>query len=157
MTIKYFISDVDGCLNDGRIYWDAAGQKPFKAFGNYDHDGVKLLRDHVKLIFISADKHGWDIIKSRVEKHMRCELHCVPEADRYMFVEKYGFENVAYMGDGIHDARIIREAKIGIAPAQARIEARKSADFVTPSNGGEGAYLDAAIHLMKQLGIPYEF
>jgi 3-deoxy-D-manno-octulosonate 8-phosphate phosphatase (KDO 8-P phosphatase) len=154
---KYFISDIDGCLNDGNIYWDADGQKPFKAFGNYDHDGVKLLRNHVKLIFISADKHGWDIIKSRVEEHMGCELHLVPEKTRYSFVESYGFDNLAYMGDGIHDAKIIKAAKLGIAPAQARIEAKQSANYVTPSRGGEGAYLDACVHIMKQMGIPYEF
>lgn len=155
--IKYFISDIDGCLNDGRIYWDADGQKPFKAFGNYDHDGVKLLRDHVKLIFISADKHGWEILSSRIVKHMKCDLYYVPEAERFRFVEKYGFDDVAYMGDGIYDAKIIKEAKIGIAPAQARVEARRQADYVTPSNGGEGAYLDACVHIMKTLGIPYEF
>ena len=154
---KYFISDVDGCLNDGNIYWDAEGQKPFKAFGNYDHDGVKLLRDHVKLVFISADKHGWDIMQSRVERHMKCELIYVTEKERYKFVESYGFDNIAYMGDGIHDAAIIKAAKLGIAPAQARIEARTAADYVTPSRGGEGAYLDAAVYIMKQMGIPYEF
>lgn len=157
IMFKYFISDIDGCLNDGRIYWDAQGQKPFKAFGNYDHDGVKLLRDHVKLIFISADRHGWDILKSRVADHMKCELHYVPEADRYNFVAQYGFDEVAYMGDGIFDAKIIRAAKLGIAPAQARIEAKRAADYITPSKGGEGAYLDACVHIMKQMEIPYEF
>lgn len=155
--IKTFISDIDGCLNDGRIYWDADGQKPFKAFGNYDHDGVKLLRDHVRIIFISADKHGWDIIKSRVEQHMKCELYCVPEKDRFEFVKSYNFDELAYMGDGIYDAKIIQHARIGIAPAQARIEARNMATYITPSNGGEGAYLDACVHIMKKMGIPYEF
>jgi len=154
---EYFISDVDGCLNDGKIYWAADGQKPFKAFGNYDHDGVKLLKNHIKLIFISADKHGWDILKTRIVDHMKCELHYVPEKDRFKFVESYGFGKVAYMGDGIYDAKILSSAKLGIAPAQARIEARQSADFVTPSNGGEGAYLDAALHIMKLMDLRYEF
>ena len=104
---EYFISDVDGCLNDGRIYWAADGEKPFKAFGNYDHDGVKLLRNHVKLIFISADKHGWDILKTRIVDHMKCELYYVPEKDRFKFVENYGFDKVAYMGDGVYDAKIL--------------------------------------------------
>jgi 3-deoxy-D-manno-octulosonate 8-phosphate phosphatase (KDO 8-P phosphatase) len=154
---EYFISDVDGCLNDGKIYWAADGQKPFKAFGNYDHDGVKLLKNHIKLIFISADKHGWDILKTRIVDHMKCELHYVPEKDRFKFVEYYGFDKVAYMGDGVYDAKILSSAKLGIAPAQARIEARQAADFVTPSNGGEGAYLDAALHIMKLMDIQYEF
>jgi len=155
--IKTFISDVDGCLNDGRIYWGADGKKPFKAFGNYDHDGVKLLRNHVKLVFISADRHGWDILESRIVNHMKCDLFYVPEKERFEFVKNYGFDEVAFMGDGIYDAKIIKSSKIGIAPAQARIEARLAADYVTPSNGGEGAYLDACIHIMKQTGIPYEF
>lgn len=155
--IKYFISDVDGCLNDGNIYWGADGEKPFKAFGNYDHDGVKLLRDHVKIIFISADRHGWDILKTRIVDHMKCELHLVLEKDRYEFVKKFNFDEVAYMGDGIYDAKIIREAKLGIAPAQARIEARQAADYVTPSCGGRGAYLDACVQIMKLMGITYDF
>lgn len=155
--ITTFISDVDGCLNDGRIYWGPDGQKPFKAFGNYDHDGVKLLRDHVKLVFISADKHGWDILKSRIVDHMKCELHYVIEADRYKFAEQYGFDNIAYMGDGIYDAAIIRQSKLGIAPAQGRPEARNAARFVTPSAGGEGAYLDAALFILDSMGIKYEF
>lgn len=155
--ITHFISDVDGCLNDGRIYWGADGQKPFKAFGNYDHDGVKLLRNYIKPIFISADKHGWDILHSRIVNHMKCELYYVTETERYAFVEQFGFDNVAFMGDGIYDARVIKAAAIGIAPAQARPEATRVADHVTRSAGGEGAYLDACIYIMKQLSIPYEF
>ena len=155
--IKHFISDVDGCINNGKIYWDEQGRKPFKAFGNYDHDGVKLLRNHVNIIFISADRHGWNILHSRIVEHMKCELHYVPEEIRYNFVEQYGFENLAYMGDGLYDAKIIRAAKVGIAPAQARIEAKQSADFITPSKGGEGAYLDAALHILKLMDIAYDF
>jgi YrbI family 3-deoxy-D-manno-octulosonate 8-phosphate phosphatase len=150
---EYFISDVDGCLNDGVIYWGKAG-KPFKAFGNYDHDGVKLLRPHIKLIFISADQTGWDIMYNRIVKHMNCELICVSEKERYSFVESYGFDKTAYMGDGFYDAPIIKNAKLGIAPFQARIEARTAADYVTPSRGGEGAYFDASLHILNCMGIP---
>jgi YrbI family 3-deoxy-D-manno-octulosonate 8-phosphate phosphatase len=152
--INTFISDVDGCLNDGVIYWQPGG-KPFKAFGNYDHDGVKLLRQHIKLVFISADKAGWEIMHSRIVDHMKCELILVPESERFEFVKNYGFENTAYMGDGIYDAPIIKAAALGIAPAQGRIEARTAADFVTPSRGGQGAYLDAALHILDHMGIPF--
>jgi 3-deoxy-D-manno-octulosonate 8-phosphate phosphatase KdsC-like HAD superfamily phosphatase len=40
MIYKNFVLDVDGCLNNGVIYWGADG-KPFKAFGNYDLMALK--------------------------------------------------------------------------------------------------------------------
>lgn len=155
MTIKYFISDVDGCLNDGKIYWSAEG-KPFKAFGNYDHDGLKMLRDHCEIIFITADKVGWDISHNRIVEHMKFPLHFVKEKDRYAFVEKYDFNKVAYMGDGFYDAPILRQAAYSFAPAQARIEAKTAAKFITASEGGQGAVMDACLKIMSILGIPYE-
>jgi len=148
--MKYFICDVDGCLNDGKIYWSAEG-KPFKAFGNYDHDGLRLLRPYLDIKFITADETGWSIIKSRVVDHMKFELHLVKEKDRYQWVESFGFDQVAYMGDGYYDAPIIKVASLGIAPKQGRIEARASADYVTPSNGGEGAVMDACLYILDKL------
>lgn len=148
--MKYFICDVDGCLNDGKIYWGAEG-KPFKAFGNYDHDGLRLLRPYLDIKFITADETGWSIIKSRVVDHMKFELHLVKEKDRYQWVESFGFDQVAYMGDGYYDAPIIKVASLGIAPKQGRIEARASADYVTPSNGGEGAVMDACLYILDKL------
>jgi 3-deoxy-D-manno-octulosonate 8-phosphate phosphatase KdsC-like HAD superfamily phosphatase len=59
------------------------------------------------------------------------------------------------MGDGFYDAPIIKSAVLGIAPAQARKEARSAADYITPSNGGEGAVMDACLHILDKLGISY--
>ena len=63
---KRFILDVDGVLNDGMLYWGVDG-KPFKAFGNYDHDGLKLLRKHIDrdaceisvTVHIGSDGTSW--------------------------------------------------------------------------------------------------
>ena len=86
MKYKNFILDVDGCLNNGVIYWGVDG-KPFKAFGNYDHDGLKILRKYLNIEFITADKVGWDISYSRIVDHMKFNLTLVPESARYQFVE----------------------------------------------------------------------
>lgn len=154
--IKTFICDVDGCLNDGKIYWGESG-KPFKVFGNYDHDGLKILRYHLDIQFITADKSGWNIIKSRVVDHMKFPLTLVPEKERFHFVEKYNFDRVAYMGDGIYDAAILRKSALGIAPAQARKEAKESAKYITPSRGGEGAVMDACFYILDIMGVKHEF
>lgn len=154
--MKYFVCDVDGCLNDGKIYWGIDG-KPFKAFGNYDHDGLKMLKPHLNIKFITADESGWDISKSRIVDHMKFELHLVKEADRYNWVEGLGFDKVAYMGDGFYDAAILKKAAIGIAPAQARIEARRSANFITMNKGGEGAVMDACLYILDRMRVNYGF
>ena len=54
------------------------------------------------------------------------------------------------MGDGIFDAKILKNCYFGIAPKNARKEAKNNADFITPSNGGEGAVLDACLIILKK-------
>ena len=41
-------------------------------------------------------------------------------------------------------------------PTTARIEAKNSADYVTPCAGGEGAVMDACLYVLKRLGVNYE-
>ena len=53
------------------------------------------------------------------------------------------------MGDGIYDAKIIKDCYYGIVPKNARIEARKVSNYITNSKSGEGAVLDACIKILK--------
>ena len=154
-NIKHFILDVDGVLNDGIIYWGADG-KPFKAFGPHDHDGLKMLKKHLNIQFISADKAGWNISKTRIVDHMGFPLTLVSEKERFKYVEDHIFEHVIYMGDGYFDAPILKKVAFGIAPAQSRIEAKTHAHFITPSAGGHGAVMDACLYILDLLGLPHE-
>ena len=142
------VIDVDGVMTTGQFLYSEKG-KAYKVFGPHDADGLKLIRDKVNIVFVSADKRGFPISKKRI-KDMGYELLLVPEGDRYKFIkEKFGFENTIFIGDGIFDAPIIRDCKFGIAPANARIEAKKWAKYVTPSKSAEGAVCDACIKIDK--------
>lgn len=157
MTFKRFILDVDGVLTDGMIYWGVDG-KPFKAFGNYDHDGLKLLRQHIDIEFISADQQGWQITSRRIVKHMGFPLSLVKEKDRLAWVLSRGDPaETIYMGDGPYDAKIISVVGLGIAPAQAWRTAIGSADYVTTCAGGNGAVMDACVYIMDKMEIQHEF
>ncbi len=148
--------DVDGVLNDGMLYWGVDG-KPFKAFGNYDHDGLKLLRDHLDIEFISADEVGWHITKSRCD-HMKFPLTMVKEKDRLSFVLSKGLPSeIIYMGDGPYDAKIFPHVGLSIAPAQAWKTAIENADYVTDREGGKGAVMEACVHIMYLMDIENEF
>ena len=57
------------------------------------------------------------------------------------------------MGDGYYDAKILKSCFFGIVPNNARVEAKESADYITPSNSGEGAVLDACLKIRELLCI----
>ena len=154
---KRFIMDVDGVLNDGMLYWSATG-KPFKAFGNYDHDGLKILRDHLAIEFVSADEVGYGITHSRIVEHMKFPLTMVKEKDRLNWVLAKGDpKETIFMGDGPYDAKIFPHVGLSIAPAQAWRTAIKLADYITEREGGKGAVMDACVHIMNEMGIKHGF
>ena len=145
-----FLIDVDGVMTTGQFIYSKLG-KISKIFGPHDSDGLRLLKNKIKIEFITADKRGFKISKKRIVFDLGFKLHLVDEMKRMEFIKKkYGLKNTIYMGDGIFDAHIFKKTKYGIAPKNARIEAKKNADFVTQSNSGEGAVLDASLHLMKK-------
>ena len=147
---KVFILDVDGVMTTGQFLYSDKG-KEYKIFGPHDNDGIKLLLGKMEVFFLTADKRGYSISKKRIVEDMHQELFLISESERLDYIEKtYGLSNVIYMGDGFFDAQILKLCSYGIAPQNARIEARESADFITPSKSGEGAVLDACLHILNK-------
>ena len=151
MKINTLVLDVDGVLNTGHILYSAAG-KMFKVFGPHDKDGLKIIKGYnIDIHFITADIAGWDITCARIIKdwgYKDTQLHLVPEETRMNWFEvNCDFEHTAYIADGYNDAPILKRVALGIAPASARREAREAAHFVTESNAGSGAVLDACLHI----------
>jgi 3-deoxy-D-manno-octulosonate 8-phosphate phosphatase (KDO 8-P phosphatase) len=144
------VLDIDGVMTTGHFLYSEDG-KAYKIFGPHDADGLKLIKDKVNIYFITADKRGYPISEKRIND-MGYPITLVTEQDRYNYVkEKFGFDNTIFVGDGIFDAPILKACKFGIAPNNARIEARDMADFVTDSKSGEGAVCDACIYINNNL------
>jgi 3-deoxy-D-manno-octulosonate 8-phosphate phosphatase (KDO 8-P phosphatase) len=143
-----FVLDVDGVMTTGQFLYSEKG-KAYKIFGPHDADGLKLIKDKVNIFFITADKKGFEISKKRIED-MDYPIELVSEEDRFdYFRRKFGFENTIFMGDGIFDVPILRACRFGIVPSNARIEAKRVANFVTVPKSGEGAVCDACIKINK--------
>jgi 3-deoxy-D-manno-octulosonate 8-phosphate phosphatase (KDO 8-P phosphatase) len=148
--IFFFILDVDGVMTTGQFIYSNKG-KIAKIFGPHDSDGLKLIRQKFEIEFLTADKRGFSISKKRIYTDLGYKIHLVTEEKRLEFIKKkYGLRNVIYMGDGIFDAKIFKCVHYSIAPKNARIEAKKLAKFITKNKSGEGAVLDACIHLNKK-------
>ena len=144
----HVIIDVDGVMTTGQFIYSNKG-KQFKIFGAHDSDGLKFLSNFFKIIFITADKRGYSITKKRIVDDLNFKLQLITEKERYKFCEKIGFKKIIFIGDGIYDAKILKDCRFGITPNNARIEAKKSANYITPSKSAEGAVLDAALKILK--------
>ena len=145
------ISDVDGCLTDGKFIYTVDG-KVAKIFGPHDADGVKLLKENnINVIFISADTRGFPITQRRITD-MKCPIYNISEADRLEWIKNYKekYDIVVFFGDGIHDAKVADIVDTFIAPQNARIEAKQVAEYITPSEGGNGAFLDLALYIVNK-------
>jgi 3-deoxy-D-manno-octulosonate 8-phosphate phosphatase (KDO 8-P phosphatase) len=144
---KFLIFDVDGVMTTGQFLYSGKG-KIFKVFGAHDNDGIKLLKGKISIVFLTADKRGFEITRKRIVEDMDQVLYLVGESERLDFIEtKFGLRKSIYMGDGIHDVEILKQCLFGITPHNAREEAKEVADYITPSNSAEGAVLDACLKI----------
>ena len=145
--IKMFLTDCDGCLTDGGMYYSEKGDE-LKKFNTRDGAAVKLLREHgiltgiltgesVELNTRRAEKLKIDILepgctdKLAAAKRL-CEKHGIP------------LESVCYVGDDLADIELIKAAGFGAAPANAVKAAKEAADYVTKTPGGAGAIRELA-------------
>lgn len=149
------ISDVDGCLTDGGMYYTSNG-KVMKKFGVGDHEGVKLLKKNdIDVIFVTADKTGLPIVQKRLTDMSNSRLEVYSEIERRKFVEslRNDYDTIVFFGDGIGDLKIAENGlcDIFVCPKQSRKEVKEVANYVTEFDGGQGAYLDMAIWVAKKL------
>ena len=145
---KYFILDVDGVLTDGKMVYDKNGKK-FKTFGPDDNDGLNILKQFIKIYFVSGDKIGFDISKKRVTD-MGFKISFVPALEREKWIDKtYGLKNCIYMGDGIFDHIVMKNAMYSIAPKNSLQHVLSSADYITKRNPGNRAVAETVIHILK--------
>lgn len=140
--LETFVIDIDGVLTDGGFYYDDSGKR-LKRFGPDDADALTLLSSYLYIVFVSADRRGWDISKKRVED-MGFEAFLVPAAARLDWAkEKFNVKTLAYMGDSFQDTKLLGAAALGISPANGHRRARSASTLVTASPGGSRAVAEA--------------
>ena len=152
---KVFILDVDGVMTTGKFFYSEEG-KVMKVFGPDDNDGLSLLSSQLEIRFVSGDKKGFPISRKRIVDDMGFKLDLVSTVRRKHWVaDHYPLETVIYMGDGIFDHYVMSKVGYSIAPANADINARACASFVTMRSGGDRAVAEASLHILERFFIPY--
>lgn len=150
-NIKIFISDVDGVLTDGRMYWTAEGNT-MKVFHNKDGIGFKEMKNKgIKTAFVSAGP-AKDVLESRA-KHLGIDYVYASATNKIEVVEEIlkkeslDWSNVAYIGDETPDLECLKKAALSFCPADAHEDIKKVVTIILKTNGGSGCIREAASYL----------
>ena len=141
--IKLVITDVDGVLTDGGMYYSAKGEE-FKKFNAVDGMAVELLRKQgIKTVFMT--KENSQIAKQRGKKVKAAAVFVnVIKKEKQLSKICHDFrvetEEIAYIGDDINDFEIMKLVGFSATPANGLYQIKKIADYICKSRGGEGAF-----------------
>lgn len=140
--IRAAIFDVDGVLTDGRLYISEAGET-LKTFNVLDGHGLKLLAQAgiTPLVVTGRDSPA---VRRRLAdlglQHAAFGAHDkVAAAEQLLSNLQVGWDELAVIGDDWPDLPLMLRARFVAAPAQAHVEVRALADYVTALPGGLGA------------------
>lgn len=153
MSIKVFLSDVDGVLTDGGMYYTESGDE-FKKFNCYDGMGMKLLqqRGYKVGILTSEDRK---INRNRANKlNLDYQFHGIKNKLDFIIEfcdkEKIDLSEIAYIGDDINCYDLLSNVGIAACPKNA-IQKIKSIPNIIQLNseGGNGAFREFAELYLK--------
>jgi len=146
--IKLLITDCDGVLTDGGVYYGEQGEV-LKKFNIKDGMGVERLRKladvHTSII---TGEVSPSVIK-RAEKLQITELHLGIKDKLSVLIQIMVNRNllkheIAYIGDDVNDIEIMQNVGLTACPADAISFTKNIADYVCQSKGGEGCFREFA-------------
>lgn len=154
--IRLFLTDCDGCLTDGGMYYGEQGDE-LKKFSARDGMAFRLLREQGILTGIitgedmalnarRARKLGVDVLEQGVQDKLAV-------LGRVCRERGIALSEVAYMGDDVNDLgclEAVRDAGgIAACPADAADAVKEVARYVACAPGGHGAVRELADMILR--------
>ena len=157
--IKIVLTDVDGVLTDGGMYYSGDGDI-MKKFHARDGMGISLLRNNdIPTVIITKEKTK--MVKQWAKK-MKVTLF-----DGVLYKEdiltkicsqyQVSSSEIAYIGDDINDINLLKLVGLGVVPKDGNQIAKKSSNYISKTIGGKGVLREVAelILLSKKIPIKY--
>ncbi len=153
--IKLFLTDVDGVLTDGGMYYSENGDE-MKRFSTYDGMGMQLLREKgVKVGIITSE--DTKMVQRRGDKLKVDYLFQGRRAGGKLETAQYicknmgiSLDEVAYIGDDINCFEILSNVGLAACPANAMPLIKSIPGILVLSkSGGQGAVREFAEIIME--------
>jgi len=161
-AVKLFLTDVDGCLTDGALYYTTEGEV-MKRFCVYDGMGMVRLRENgIPCGILTSEKSS--IVKARAEKlhveylylgvgskEFKGGLSKLEAAKRICAKMKISLDEVCYVGDDLNDIDLLLAVGYPCCPPNARVEVRALPSIrVLHTPGGQGAIREIADAILRK-------
>jgi len=150
--IKLFLTDCDGCLTDGGMYYSEQGDE-LKKFSTLDGMGFSLLRKQGILCGIITGEDT-ELVRRRAEK-LKLDILKMGVKDKLAVVKElcreYGIalDEVAYVGDDINDKELLAAVGFSASVPNAIASVRESVEYVTERAGGSGAVREVIDYILS--------
>jgi len=150
--IKIVLTDVDGVLTDGGMYYSEKGEV-MKKFNTKDGMAVELLlKKNIKTIFMTKEKSV--IAKIRGKKVNAVEIYLnVKKKENQLnkIMKKYKVESdeIAYIGDDVNDIDIMTQVGISFTPLDGNDKVKNIADKICTCKGGDGVFREVTDFLLS--------
>ncbi len=154
--IKLFLTDVDGVLTDGSMYYTESGDE-LKRFHTYDGMAFELLRKAgIKTGIITSE--NTQIVARRAAKIKTDYLFQgkrdggkLAAAEQICAEMGITLEEVAYIGDDINCLELLKAVGLPACPANARAAVKKLPNIlVLETKGGDGAVREFVERILGQ-------
>lgn len=153
--IKLLLMDCDGVLTDGRLELLENGDEQ-KTFHARDGQGISLFhRAGLKTGIISGrtssavERRARDLSMSYVRQYARDKIKALEEI---MAEAGVSLDECAYIGDDVADIPVMLRVELAVAVADAVVETKQAAHYITELKGGHGAVREVCDLILKAQG-----
>lgn len=154
--VRFVILDIHGVLTDNILYYTEDGKKS-ECFSLRDRLGCKaLMEGGIGLAFLTSkitrtDEQVGKIYGIPPEKlwGTSAKIGKLEEFKKESGLEDQDF---CYVGDEMIDLGIMKKVGFSVAPADASVEAKGVADYITKVGGSKGVVREIAEFILKAQG-----
>jgi len=153
--IKLLLIDCDGVLTDGRLELLENGDEQ-KTFHARDGQGISLFHHAgLKTGIISGrtssavERRAQDLGMTYVRQDARDKIKALEEI---MAEAGVSLDECAYIGDDVADIPVMLRVELAVAVADAVVETKQAAHYITELKGGHGAVREVCDLILKAQG-----
>jgi len=154
--VKFVILDIHGVLTDNILYYTEDGKKS-ECFSLRDRLGCKaLMEGGIGLAFLTSkitrtDEQVGKIYGIPPEKLWGTSAK-IGKLEEFKTESGFGDQDFCYVGDEMIDLGIMKRVGFSVAPADASVEAKEVADYITKVGGSKGVVREIAEFILKAQG-----